>query len=110
VGGRQEGGELYPWAARVGLEVAGGGSPEWSRTRSSAPARGQRHACGSSAAFGCRHVLVVLLWRVVARRAAAGGVTTAAAARAAVAPEKNGGRARRKKERERREKRESTGL
>ena len=81
------------------------------RTRSSAPARGQRCVCGSSAAFGCRHVLVVLLWRVVARCAAAGGVATAAAARAAVAPEKNrGGRARRKKERERREKRESTGL
>ena len=74
------------------------------RTRSSAPARGQRHACGSSAAFDCRHVLVVLLWHVVARRVAAGGIATAAAARAAVAPEKNrGGRARRKKERERRE-------
>ena len=81
------------------------------RTRSSAPARGQRHACGSSAAFGCRHVLVILLWRVVARCAAAGGVATAAAARAAVAPEKNrGGRARTKKDRERREKMESTRL
>ena len=70
------------------------------RTRSSAPARGQQRACGSSAAFDCRHVLVILLWRVVARCAAAGGVATAAAARAAVAPEKNiGGRARRKRER-----------
>ena len=27
----QEGGELYPWAARVGLGVAGGDSPAWSR-------------------------------------------------------------------------------
>ena len=69
------------------------------RTRSSAPARGQWRACGSSAASGCRHVLVVLLWRVVARRAAAVGVAIAAAARAAVAPEKNRG-GREKEERE----------
>ena len=31
MGERQEGGELYPWAARVGLGVAGGGSLAWSR-------------------------------------------------------------------------------
>ena len=60
-------------------------------------------ACGRSAAPGCRHFLVVLLWRVVARRAAADDIARAAspAAHPAVAPEKE-----QRREREGRKRRE----
>ena len=40
MGERQEGGELYPWAARVGLGVAGGGLPAVRITRVSDPRGG----------------------------------------------------------------------
>ena len=43
------------------------------RTRSSAPALGQRRACGRLAASVYHRVLIVPRWRVVARRAVADG-------------------------------------